>query len=393
MQQQNRSFAPLHMACTALTFALLIVATGRAHAQTLNLLYSFTGGTDGNGPLAGLVRDTAGNLYGTTQLGGSSGNGVVFKVDATGHETVLHSFTGKLDGSQPVAGLLRDGAGNLYGTAEFGGVANNGVVFRLTPAGKEIVLHSFASVDDGANPAAGLVRDPAGNFYGTTCCGGDNGPANGIAFKVTPTRGWTILHNFNGNDGRYPFAGLIRDAAGNLYGTTSTGGTFGVGTVFKINPSNIETVLYNFSGGADGGYPRAGLVLDRAGNLYGTTVGGGSASGLTGNGLVFKVTPAGQQTVLHTFTGGSDGAQPYAGLLRDSAGNLYGTASGGGAFGWGNIFKVDKTGAETVLYSFTGGTDGSCPMSGLIPDSSGNLYGTTQFGGNFGAGVVFKLAP
>jgi uncharacterized repeat protein (TIGR03803 family) len=377
---------------SALSLALVIVVfASLGHAQTLTMLYSFNGSADGNGPVAGLVRDSAGNLYGTTQFGGSFSNGVVFKVDTNNNETVLHSFTGKADGGQPVASLLRDGASNLYGTTEFGGSSNDGVVFKLTSAGKEVVLHSFASVDDGMNPVAGLTPDSSGNAYGTSCCGGDNGW--GAVFKITSTRSWSLVHSFgSGADGVDPVAPLIRDKAGNLYGTTATGGTSNVGTVFKIDTSGNETILYNFTGGADGGYPHAGLILDAAGNLYGTTVGGGSASGLSGDGVVFKLSPAGQQTVLHTFNG-LDGTNPYAGLVSDSAGNLYGTTSGGGTFDWGTVFKLDKTGNETVLYSFTGGVDGSCPMAGLIRDSAGNLYGTTQFGGNTQSGVVFKLTP
>jgi uncharacterized repeat protein (TIGR03803 family) len=376
---------------SALHCALMLAAASLGNAQTFKVLYSFIGGTDGNGPVAGLVRDTAGNLYGTTQFGGSSGNGVAFKVDINNNETVFHTFTGNTDGGQPVAPLLRDGAGNLYGTTEFGGSSNNGVVFELTSAGKEIVAHSFASVDDGMNPVAGLIADSSGNAYGTTCCGGDNGW--GAVFKITSPRSWSLLHSFgSGTDGIDPVAPLVRDKAGNLYGTTATGGTSSVGIVFKIDSSGHETVLYNFTGGADGGYPHAGLILDAAGNLYGTTVGGGSASGLSGDGVVFKLSPAGQETVLHTFAG-PDGVNPYAGLVSDSAGNLYGTTSGGGTFDWGVIFKIDKTGNETVLHSFTGGVDGSCPMAGLIRDAAGNLYGTTQFGGNTQSGVVFKLTP
>ena len=371
-------------ACALVTLA----AISASHAQSLTVLYSFTGGADGNGPVAGLVRDAAGNLYGTTQFGGSSSNGVVFKVDINDNEIVLHSFTGKIDGGQPVAGLIRDSAGNLYGTTEFGGSSNNGAFFKLTSKNKEVVLHSFASVDDGMNPVAGLTRDSSGNFYGTTCCS-NNGPG-GVVFKFTPARSYNVLHYFSGSDGLDPFAGLIHDATGNLYGTTAIGGAFGSGVVFKIDSTGKETVLYNFTGGADGGFPHAGLVRDAGGNLYGTTTGGGDTAGA---GVVFKVTPAGLETVLHTFTSAPDGDAPYAGLILDSAGNLYGTTSGGGAFDWGTIFKIDNAGHLTVLYSFTGGSDGSCPMAGLIRDSAGNFYGTTQFGGTSGNGVVFRFVP
>jgi uncharacterized repeat protein (TIGR03803 family) len=370
-----------------LLFVLSVAAIPSMRAQTLTVLYSFSGGADGSQPLASLVRDAAGNLYGTTQIGGTSGNGVVFKVDPSGAETVLHSFAGKPDGSEPAAGLLRDGAGNLYGTTEFGGVSGVGMIFKLSSAGKVTVIHNFRTADDGENPVAGLVSDMAGDLYGTTCCGGNS--LDGIVFKVNSARDWTVLHNFAGSDGRYPFGGLIRDSAGNLYGTTSTGGASGFGTVFKLDAGGAETLLYSFTGGLDGANPQAGVIRDGAGNLYGTAVGGGTS----GNGVVFKVTPAGKERVLFNFTGGEDGGSPYAGLVGDSAGNLYGTTSAGGAFAWGTIFELDKAGTETVLYSFTGGADGSCPMAALIQDSVGNLYGTTEFGGVSGFGVVFELTP
>jgi uncharacterized repeat protein (TIGR03803 family) len=301
---------------------------------------------------------------------------------------------------RPCSGFIRESSFKASSRATTSSLrclagTNLGVVFKLNTTNKLLLLHSFSSVDDGANPVAGLIRDSAGNFYGTTCCGGNKGTLDGIAFKLTPTRRWTILNSFGASsaDGQFPLAGLIRDKAGDLYGTTLRGGPFGFGTVFKIDTSGNENVLYNFSGGADGAYPQAGLLLGSSGNLYGTTLGGGSAIGNTGNGVVLKLaTSTDQETVIHTFTGGTDGAQPYSGLICDSVGNLYGTTSAGGAFQWGNIFKIGSTGTETVLYRFTGGADGSCPMADLVRDSAGNLYGTTQFGGNAQAGVVFKLA-
>ena len=395
----------------------VLVMTPSAEAQantTVTILYSFKWGrTDGAFPAAGLVRDSAGNLYGTTEFGGSSNNcsggcGTVFRLDATGTETVLHSFIGPLtDGQYPEAGLILDAAGNLYGTTAFGGGSTNcvigcGAVFKLDTTGSETVLHSFAGPPtDGQTPRGGLVRDSAGNLYGTTWSGGSSNNCSGgcgTVFRLDATGTETVLHSFVGSptDGATPFAGLLRDAAGNLYGTTAYGGSkhadfcpFGCGTVFKVDTTGAETVLHNFIGGrADGTTPTGGLVRDAAGNFYGTTRQGGSFS----KGTVFKLDTTGTETLLHSFTGHPDGWQPQAGLVRDAAGNLYGTTYKGGDRVKGMVFKVDTTGAETVLYSFHG-ADGSSPAAGFIWDAAGNLYGTTSDGGAFGYGTVFKLTP
>ena len=197
------------------------------------------------------------------------------------------------------------------------------------------------------------------------------------------------LHTFTGGDGYQPYAGLVRDSAGNLYGTTAGGGTYGAGVVFQLDATGAETVLYSFTGGADGATPVADVKRDSAGNLYGTTAGGGTY----GAGVVFQLDATGAYTVRYTFTGGADGANPYARLVRDSAGNLYGTTVNGGAYGYGVVFKLDTTGAETVLHSFTGGKDGANPYAGLLLDSASNLYGTTYYGGAYGKGVAFKITP
>jgi len=235
-----------------------------------SVLYTFTGGTDGSNiqgafPAAGLILDRAGNLYGTTFNGGdlscsyfdSPGCGVVYEVDQTGTETVLYTFTGAVDGGPPYAGVVRDPAGNLYGTTPGGGSFGFGTVFKLTPAGKESVLYSFSGFTDGNFPAAGVVRDAAGNLYGTTGFGGDLACPGGcgVVFKVDPTGKETVLHAFAGppTDGYEPYGNLLRDQAGNLYGTTPQGGTSGKGVVFKLDPSGKKAILYNFTGGADGG--------------------------------------------------------------------------------------------------------------------------------------------
>jgi uncharacterized repeat protein (TIGR03803 family) len=388
-------------------------------APTFTVLHAFTGLSSGRNPTASLVRDNAGNLYGTTSFGGNlacGGNGfgcgLVFKLDTTGKETVLHRFTGGADGSFPPAGLVRDAAGNLYGTTEAGGTHGAGTVFKLGTTGKETVLHSFTGGADGRDPKAGLVRDNGGNLYGTTYTAGDlacgGGFGCGVVFKLDATGRETVLYSFTGGaDGTASAAGLLRDAAGNLYGTTYAGGDLGCtpvgggsgcGVVFKLDTTGTETVLHRFTGGADGADPEAGLVRDSAGNLYGTTLAGGNLA--CGCGVVFKLDTTGKETILHRFTGGADGRNPgLAGLVRDSAGNLYGTTSAGGnlACGCGVVFKLDTTGKETVLHRFTGGADGAYPEAGLVRDAAGNLYGTASAGGDLacggGCGVVFKLTP
>jgi len=250
--------------------------------------------------------------------------------------TVLHSFKCPPEGCSPQSNLLRDSSGNLYGTAAQGG---NGEVFKVTASGTETILHKFTGGADGGNPRGGLLRDSAGNFYGTAYAGGASG--NGVVFKLTGST-LTVLHSFSGPDGAHPAAALVRDSSGNLYGTTFYGGTdasCSCGTIFKIDPTGTESVLYSFTGGADGKYPAGRLLRDAAGNLYGTTSQGGVVNcgrfNMHGCGAVFKLDPTLHLTALYTFTGNSDGGQPQAGLIRDSSGNLYGTA-----FAAGDVSKV-----------------------------------------------------
>jgi uncharacterized repeat protein (TIGR03803 family) len=350
------------------------------------VLYTFSGETDGNQPLSGLFRDSSGNLYGTTYSGGASGAGVVFKVDTLGNETVLYSFTGGDDGGSPWAGVILDASGNIYGTTAFGGTDNAGVVYKLDTTGHETVLHSFTFGADGGEPLSGVVRDSAGDLFGTTFSGGSGGA--GVVYKLNTSGHETKLYSFTGGaDGKFPsWAGVIRDSSGNFYGTTANGGTANAGVVFKLDTSGNETVVYSFPGTADGGDPYGGVVRDSAGNFYGTTQSGGAS----GSGMVYKLDTSGHETVLYTFTGGADGSQPYAGVVLDSAGNLYGTTYMGGTGFSGVIYKVDTTGQQTVLYNFAYGT-GADPEAGVILDSAGNLYGTTAYGGTAGYGVVYKL--
>ena len=320
---------------------LVMTPSAEAHAgATFTLLYSFKGGADGSNPAAGLVRDAAGNLYGTTLGGGTSGYGTAFKLDTTGAETVLHSFSGSSgDGALPYAGLVRDAAGNLYGTTYGGGRYDMGAAFKLDTTGAETTLHSFGFRSDGRIPLGGLIRDAAGNLYGTASEGGASG--QGTVFKLDRTGAETVLHIFTGSsgDGAVPGGDLVRDAAGNLYGTTYAGGASDMGTVFRLETTGTETVLYSFRGKPlDGAHPRAGLVRDAAGNLYGTTLEGGASD----KGTVFKLDTTGAETVLHSFTGVPDGRNPYGGLVRDAAGYLYGTTYKGGASDHGTVFRLHR---------------------------------------------------
>lgn len=381
----------LHPQCAPYLLMLalaLSLAPAAAHAQTLTVLHSFTGvNGDGMEPTAGLARDSANNLYGTTTFGGAFGLGIIFKIDSSGTETVLHTFAGASDGASPQGTLLRDAAGNLYGTTTSGGPANMGTVFELDTAGVQHVLHSFNGTD-GAAPLAGLAADASGNLYGTTSIGGTNG--EGTVFKINRSgTAFRVLHNFvlESEDGFDPRGGVVLDPAGNIYGTTTSGGKNAFGTVFRLSPSGTETILANFGNGMAGGNPLAGLLRDTAGNLYGTAGGGGRF----GDGTVFTINSAGTLTVLHSFNG-ADGVGPTGPLIRDAAGNLYGMTEAVNIAGPGLIYKLDPAGTYTVLHTFTV-VDGSDPMGNLVQDASGNLYGTTFRGGTNNEGVVFKYTP
>jgi len=391
-------------------------------ASKEKVLHSFNG-KDGNGP-AGLIFDGSGNLYGTTSVGGKYDYGTVFELSPkTGGgwtETVLHNFDyNHKDGTLPEPSLIFDRSGNLYGTTDLGGKYEYGTAFELSPkAGggwAETVLHSFNhNGKDGTYPYAGLIVDANGNLYGTTWEGGKSSPecktGCGTVFELSPkTRGgWTetILHSFNDKDGVLPEASLIFDASGNLYGTTFLGGKDGAGTVFELSPKTggdwTETILHIFGEGSDGVYPVTSLIFDASGNLYSTTFLGGNY----GYGTVFELSPktggGWTETILHNFNnGGNGGYIPFAALILDASGNLYGATSAGGKYGsngaGGTVFELSpKTGGgwtETVLHSFGNGTDGNSPASALIFDSSGNLYGTTSGGGEYGNGTVFEVSP
>ena len=351
-----------------------------ANGGVETVLHAFTG-SDGAFPGAGLVLDMAGNLYGTTTGGGGGNSGVVFKVDPSGNETVLYSFTGSADGGQPDGRLWIDGAGNLYGITSVGGTSGNGVVFKLDTMGTESVLYNFEGSPDGSSPKAGLLQDSLNNFYGTTQGGGnldcktegDSPKATGCGtvFKLDAAGNETILYRFTGGndgaDGAFPATNLVEDTDGNFYGTTLAGSPgpcyviammppqppadVHCGTVYKVDASGMETVLHHFAGGNDGASPQGDLFIDWVGNLYGTTAYGGTGNCIVtgtsalgtavnlGCGTIYQVDTGGNESVLYSFNSTSGGIAPSGGMVSDGSGDLYGTASEGGAHGFGTVFE------------------------------------------------------
>jgi uncharacterized repeat protein (TIGR03803 family) len=361
----------------------------RNAAWTETVLHSFAGGADGEQPDAGMT-NVNGTLYGTTEFGGRGGvsYGAVFAITRSGTESVLYSFAGGKDGAYPTAGLTNVN-GTLYGTTTEGGSGKAGTVFKITTSGTYSVLYSFKSGTDGADPTAGLTN-VKGTLYGTTFGGGAN--KAGTVFKITTSGAETVLYSFKGGmDGSGPYAGLT-NVNGTFYGTTSGALHGPYGTVFKITTSGKETVLHNFAGTPDGANPYAGL-LNVSGALYGTTEYGGAHCRANGKncGTVFAITTSGAETVLYSFAGGTDGQHPYAGLTNLS-GTLYGTTDSGGTSGDGTVFNVTTYGTEAVVYSFAGGTDGQGPGYGALTNINGTLYGTTMLGGSSGYGTVFSLS-
>jgi len=318
------------------------------------ILYSFTGGANGYYPDGNVIADKRGNLYGTTYYGGNTrcggnGCGTVYRLAADGTETVLHAFSGGRDGAAPLSSLV-ESKGKYYGTTTQGGTRdcgpyNCGTVFEIAATGEERVVHRFPGGADGAYPGSSLIADAGGNLYGTTELGGGSGCSGsgcGTVFKIAPDGVETVLHAFaGGSDGSGPSSSLIQDASGNLYGTTAIGGGsscqgFGCGTVFKIDTNGKEKILYSFDGTTDGNWPWGNLIIDKAGNLYGTTDIGGS-----GSGVAFRLAADGTESVLHSFTGGNDGDQPN-GLIADAKGALYGATIFGGTGGEGVVFRLKE---------------------------------------------------
>ena len=446
----------------ALPLAMLLVMSTGAQAQHFTTLYTFVPGSEGGPgpgggiPLAGVVRDAAGNLYGSTVAGGLynpqctvvnplyGSCGVVFKVDTFGHESALYSFAGSPDGGFADQGSLTlDAAGNLYGTRSDGGDLNAcggigcGTVFKLDTEANLTVLHTFEGDSDGARPSGTMVQDAAGNLFGTTDYGGPypggcGGGGCGVVFKIDASGNFSVLYAFSGStDGGVPEGGLVIDSAGDLYGTTSQAGDVsctedgwlpwaGCGVVFKVDSAGTETVLHTFEGlqANDGATPKAGLVLDASGDVYGTTYYGGSVNCVAvrnqthyrGCGIVFEIDTTGNEHVLYIFANGpigyGIGYAPSTRLVLDGQGNLYGTTEKGGGPQEGTVFELSTAGQYTVLHSFGLGdapglalNDGAEPMGDLILDSAGNLYGTTYANGDIscyfgdGCGTVFKIEP
>jgi uncharacterized repeat protein (TIGR03803 family) len=398
--------------CAFLFWSTMAVALP---AQTFTTLHSFDN-TDGLGP-SGLVQATNGNLYGTTVDGGANGYGTVFRVTVGGKLTTLHSFDYPEGGAYPYRALVQAADGNFYGTTQVGGGSNNcppgcGTVFKITPNGELITLHSFDGTD-GEYPN-GLVLATNGKFYGTTYSGGANG--DGTVFKIALNGSLTTLHSFDNTDGAYPAARLAQAANDSFYGTTSEGGADNDGTVFKMTPNGTLTTLHSFDK-ADGQQPAAGLIQGSNGSFYGTTSSGGantSCSNGYGCGTVFKITPSGALTTLYNFcsqSNCSDGANSYAALVEGTDGNFYGTTDlgGGSSFcyardplGCGTVFEITPGGVLTTLYRFcsqSNCTDGIFSDSPVVQDTSGMFYGTTALGGaniscngNQGCGTVFSLS-
>ena len=416
-----------------LLIALFVLLTGNlvARAQTYAVIHNFAGGLDGAEPSAGLTIDAAGNLYGPT-FEGDAGTGTIYKI---AHHSggwllsPLYLFPGGSDGAVPYARVTFGPSGALYGTTGFGGEGpcqtyyhtGCGTVFSLQPLPhppatpltpwNERVLYRFSGSSDGATPYSGdIIFDSTGNIYGTAYSGGslNCGGGCGVVYKLTPSGGsWTetVLYTFTGADGTHPWAGVTMDRSGNLFGTTVSGGAYNAGTVFELSPSGsgyVQRVLYSFTGGSDGGNPYAGLIFDSAGNLYGASASNGAGSG----GTVFELTPSGggwNFTTLYGFNGASGqfAPGPVANLIFDSAGSLYGTTHSDGAYHYGTVFKLTHGSggwSYTSFHDFTGGADGGYPRSNIVFDSHGNMYGTAAYGGtgNCGqpsCGVIFEVTP
>jgi len=386
----------------ALIICIGLTPTAAAAKETT--LYSFRNdGIDGTNPEGTLVPGTNGFFLGTTAFGGSDGFGTVFRVNAQGSETVLHTFAGTGgggDGYSPRAGLLPMGSGIFYGTTPGGGTFGHGTVYSITEAGAFSVIYSFTGDNDGDNPYAGLVKDNAGNVYGVTMQGGAAGDKDsgfGAIYEIAAGGGQSVLYSFTGgNDGGHPSGLLARDKAGNLYGVTSDYGKFRCGVVFELKHTGAYKVLHSFTCNADGSTPIGGLAIDTAGGiLYGTTNTGGGGNRGTAFKIALGTTPV--FTTLHSFGAGNDAYQPTTELAFDRAGDLYGTTGLGGDFDAGTVYKIASDGTESVVYSFNpvGGLQAGPAAAVLIKGSPGNevLYGTTDAGGTNNKGAVFKLKP
>jgi uncharacterized repeat protein (TIGR03803 family) len=372
---------------------MALPSLGRSAPNSLPFaLYAFSNMFDGSQPSAGLTLGSDGNFYGTCSKGGAGDFGSVFKITPGGALTPLHSFS-FIDGYQPTASLAQGTDGNFYGTTSAGGTNYEyGTVFQISSNGAFNWSYSFTGGVDGANPQAGLVQAGNGGFYGTTLGGGTNG--DGAIFEISSTGTLFPIYSFTREvgganlDGANPYAALTLAGDGSFYGTTYEGGINGQGTVFHLSSTGTLTPLHSFASASDGANPAGQLVQWTNGVLYGTASAGGE-----GFGTVFTITPGGVFSNLYSFTNGIDGAAPSAGLALGPDGNFYGATSSGGPSGGGGLYKITPQGALTPLYLFTGGNDGSNCVAMLALGKDGDFYGTTQFGGSHGDGVVFKINP
>jgi uncharacterized repeat protein (TIGR03803 family) len=390
-------------AIAALSLAGMLVTTAPAPAATFALLHTFSGGADGGNPIAGLSVDSSGNLFGTAPNGGT-GYGTAFELKRSGSGyvfTVLHAFASGTDGAGPSARLILGPEGHFYGTTVAGG-GGGGTVFELagTPVPRqEKVVYAFTNPANGYQPSSGdLTFDPAGHIYGTTGAGGAY--SGGTVYELSRGRtGWseTVLYNFGQvGDGAVPYAGVIRDSAGNLYGTTSAGGAKGDGTVFELSRKGSvwsETILHNFAGNDDGLVPYAGLAYDRDGNIYGAATDGGSGGG----GTIFVLSKAGGEWHFHTVysVSGWGISGTYRTPVVDASGNVFATTHCDGTSSSGSVFELTHSGTTwsyNALYNFSGGSDGQYVFSNPAFDPHGDIAGTTQVGGS-GNGVVWQVSP
>ena len=355
------------------------------------VLHSLGGPGDGASPDGSLIQASDGNFYGMTVAHGAFNVGAVVMVSPAGAETVLHSFggTGSGDGNTPYGNLIQASDGNFYGMTLLGGTNNLGTVFKITPAGIESVLWSFGSAGDGASPHGSLIQANDGNLYGMTSAGGAKNV--GVVFKITLAGAESVLHSLGGfHDGINGYGSLIQASDGNFYGMTKIGGANGTGAVIKITPVGVESVLYSFgpANSGDGFGPYGRLVQATDGNFYGMTYMGG-ANNL---GIAFKITPAGSETVLHSFGSVGDGASPSGSFIQGKDGNLYGTTTVGGTYNRSAVIKIAPDGTESVLYSFGSYIgDGLTARGDLVQALDGNLYGMTYHGGKFGIGTMFRV--
>jgi uncharacterized repeat protein (TIGR03803 family) len=356
-------------------------------STAFSAIYPFTGGTDGGAPYAGLYKDSDGFFYGTTETDGSSGYGTVYQITTSGSVTTLYAFTGGTDGANPYAPLVAGTSADLYGTTETSGSGGAGTVFQITTSGTLTTLYSFTGGNDGGHPYGALVQGTGGLLYGTTETDGSS--SYGTVFQITETGSLSTLYAFtDGTDGGNPYAGVIVGNDGDLYGTTTTGGAGGHGTVFKLSTSGSLNTLYAFTDGTDGGNPVAGVDQASDEKLYGTTETGGS-----GYGTIYQLTTTGTFATLYAFTDGTDGANPYAPLVQGTDDLLYGAASTGGTNSAGTLFRITTSGSFASLYSLNGANDGGNPRGGLVLGSNGDFYGTAVSDGTDGHGTVFQLAP